>query len=110
VSVRKCLYIAEHFLATASAGKEILQRELGMRKSSRRWVPRSLNNAQKVACIEAAKETLRILQKSQTNDFDGSATGDQSWFQNTTASSKMFPPSAADVIPRTPPAVGTKKL
>jgi hypothetical protein len=37
-----------------------------------------LGDAQKVACVEAAKEILRILQKSETNDFDGIATGDES--------------------------------
>jgi hypothetical protein len=49
---------------------------------------------------------LRILQESKTNDFDGIGTGDDSWFQHATASSKMFSRSAADVIPRTWQAVG----
>jgi hypothetical protein len=51
----------------------------------------------------------RILQESETNDFDGISTGDKSWFQHTTYS-KMFAYSAADVIPRTQQAVGAKKL
>jgi hypothetical protein len=50
------------------------------------------------------------LQESETNDFDGIATGDECWFQHTTASSKMFARSAADVISRTRQAVGAKKL
>jgi hypothetical protein len=65
-----------------------------------------LSNAQKVARVEAAKEMLKILQKSETNDFNGMATGDESWFQHTMASSKMFARSAADVGPRTGQAVG----
>jgi hypothetical protein len=85
---------------TASTVKKILQRELGMRKSSRLWVPHSLSDAQKVARVEAAKEMLSILQKSETNDFDGFATNDESWFQHITASSKMFARSAAYVITR----------
>jgi hypothetical protein len=52
---------------------------------------------------------LRILQESETNDFDGIATGDESWFQHT-ASSKRFARSAADVIPRMWQAVGAEKL
>jgi hypothetical protein len=53
--------IAKRFLTTASLAKEILQRELGTRTFSRRWVPHSLSDAQKVARVEAAKEMLRIL-------------------------------------------------
>jgi hypothetical protein len=53
-----------------------------------------VSDAQKAACVEAAKEMLMILQEPETNDFDGIATGDESWFQHTTASSKMFTRSA----------------
>jgi hypothetical protein len=60
--------------------------------------------------VEAKKEMLRILHESETNDFDGIATGDESWFQHTTASSKIFVHSAADVIPRIGQAVGATKL
>jgi hypothetical protein len=67
-----------------------------------------LSDAQGVACGEAAKIMLRILQESETNDFDSIATSDESWFQHTTASLKMFAGSAADVFPRTPQAVGAK--
>jgi hypothetical protein len=48
---------------------------------------------------------LMVLQESETNNFDGIATGDQFWFQHTTASSKMFSSSAAGVIPRPGQAV-----
>jgi hypothetical protein len=53
---------------------------------------------------------LRILQESETSDFSGTATGDESWFQHTMASSKIFAPSAADVIPRTRQTVGAKNM
>jgi hypothetical protein len=52
---------------------------------------------------------LRIFQESETNDFDGIATGDEYWFEHTTSSSKMFASSAADVILRTRQAVGVKQ-
>jgi histone-lysine N-methyltransferase SETMAR len=71
-----------------------------MRKFLRHWAPHSLSDAQKVARVEAAKEILRILRESETNDFDGIAAG-ESWFQHTTAPSKTFARSAADIIPRT---------
>jgi hypothetical protein len=69
-----------------------------------------LSDAQKVAPVEGAKEPLRILQESETNDFDGVATGDKPWFQPTMASSKIFARSVADIMPRARKAVGAKKL
>jgi hypothetical protein len=47
--------IAKHFLTTASTVKEILQRELGMRKLSLRWISHSLSDAQNVARAKAVK-------------------------------------------------------
>jgi hypothetical protein len=67
-----------------------------------------LSDAQKVARVEATKAMLKIFQESETNDFDSVATADESWFQHTTASLKMFTRSATDVIPRTWQAVGAK--
>jgi hypothetical protein len=101
--------IKKHVPTTASTVKKILQRELGMRKFSRGWVPHLLIDAQKVAWVEAVKEMLKILQESEKNDFDSIATGDESWSQHTTASSKMLARSAADVMPRKRQAVGAKR-
>jgi hypothetical protein len=70
--------IAKQFLTNASTVEEILQREWGMTKFSRRCVSHSLSDAQIVTRVEAAKEMLKILQESETNDFDGMATGDES--------------------------------
>jgi hypothetical protein len=67
-----------------------------------------LSDGQKVARVEAAKELLRILQEVEMNDFDSIAAGDEFWSQHITVSSKMFARSAADVIPRTRPAIGAK--
>jgi transposase len=53
--------IAQHFLTTVPPIKEILQRELRMRKFPRRWVPHFLSPAQKVACVEASETILRVL-------------------------------------------------
>jgi hypothetical protein len=50
--------IAQHFLTTIPTIKDILQRELEMRKFSRRWMPHFLSPAQNVACIEASKTIL----------------------------------------------------
>jgi transposase len=53
--------IAQHFFTTVPTIKDILQRELGMRKFSRRWVPHFLSPTQKVAGVEASKTILRVL-------------------------------------------------
>jgi hypothetical protein len=48
--------IAQHFLTTVPTIKDILQRQLGMGKFSRRWVPHFLSSGQKVARVEASKK------------------------------------------------------
>jgi hypothetical protein len=50
--------ISQHFLTTAPPIKDILQRELGMRKFSRRWELHFLSPAQKVARVETSKTIL----------------------------------------------------
>jgi hypothetical protein len=50
--------IAQHFLTTVPTINNILQRELGMRKFSRRWMPDFLSPAQKAARVEASKTIL----------------------------------------------------
>jgi hypothetical protein len=70
--------ITKHFLVNPHTVKEILQRELGMRIFSRRWVPHSLTSAQRVARVDPSIEMLRILQESEENDFDGVTTHDES--------------------------------
>jgi hypothetical protein len=52
---------------------------------------------------------LRILQGSEANQFEGIATGDDSWFRDPCPSSEMFTRSPAEMIPRTPQAIGAKK-
>jgi hypothetical protein len=54
--------IAQHFSPAAPTITAILHRELGMRKSRRRWMPHFLSKAPKTVCVEALKEMLRILQ------------------------------------------------
>jgi hypothetical protein len=69
--------IAKYFLVTIPTVREILQKELGMKKFSRRWVPHSLSSVPKVATVEASKEILKILQESETNYFDEIATDNE---------------------------------
>jgi hypothetical protein len=52
---------------------------------------------------------LRILQGLEASQFEGIATGDESWFRYSYPSSRMFARSPAVVIPRTRQAIGAKK-
>jgi hypothetical protein len=67
--------ITQHFLTTVPTIKDILERELGMRQFSQRWVPHFLCPAQKVARVKASKTILRVLQDAESNDFEGIAKG-----------------------------------
>jgi hypothetical protein len=101
--------IAQHFLTTVPTIKDILQRELGMRKFSWRWMPHFLSPAQKVARVETSKIILQILQDAESNDFEGIATGDLSWFRGCHPSSTMFARAPSEVIPGTRQTIGAKK-
>jgi transposase len=50
--------IAQHFFTTVRMIKDILQRELGMRKFSWHWVPHFLSPAQNVGRVEGSKTML----------------------------------------------------
>jgi hypothetical protein len=82
--------LAQPFLTSVPAIKEILRGQLGLNKFSRRRLSHCLSPAQNVVCVEASKEMLRILHQSEKSHFKGNATGDESQFQNSDPSSKMF--------------------
>jgi hypothetical protein len=52
--------IAQHFLRTVPTIKDVLQRELGMRTFSRRWVPHFLSPAQNVALAKHQKQYCEL--------------------------------------------------
>jgi hypothetical protein len=57
----------QHSLTGVLTIKEILQRELGLKTVSRRWLPHVLSPTQKVAHVEASTEMLQILYESEEN-------------------------------------------
>jgi hypothetical protein len=101
--------IAQHFLTIVPTIKNIRQRELGMRKFSRRWIPHYPSPVQKVARVEASKTILPVLQDAESNDFEGIATNDESWFRYCYPSSTMFARAPSEVIPRTRQTIDAKK-
>jgi hypothetical protein len=101
--------IAQHFVTTVPTIKDVLQRDLRMRKFSRRWVSHFFSPAQKVAYVEEPKTILRVLQDAESNDFERIATGDESWFRYCYLSSIMFARAPSEVIPRTRQTIGAKR-
>jgi hypothetical protein len=55
--------IAEHFGQSKHIIKEILERELGLRRFSRKWVPHSLSDLQKADRKQMAINLLAILRR-----------------------------------------------
>jgi hypothetical protein len=51
---------------------------------------------------------LRVPQDAESHDFEGIATGDESWFRHYHPSS-MFVREPSEVIPRTRQTIGAKK-
>jgi hypothetical protein len=52
---------------------------------------------------------MRVLQDVESNDFEGIATGDESWFRYCYPPSTMFARAPSEVIPRTQQTIGAKK-
>jgi hypothetical protein len=98
-----------HFSVSATTVEEILARDLGLRKFTRRLVSQTLSDPQQVKRVEVSSELLRILNELEVDSVTGITTGDKSWFQCLYESSAIFPKSPDDVAPRTRPEIGVKK-
>jgi hypothetical protein len=74
-------------------------------KSYRSIIPVPLMNV----CFLTGTEMVRIRHESEENHFEGIATGDESWFQYSDPSAKMFAQSLTHVIPKTQQAIKMKQ-
>jgi hypothetical protein len=101
--------MSKQFSAHPTTIKEILRRDLRLKKFARRWLRHQLNPSQTVQRVEAAKLPLQILQMLQPNAFDGIASGDESWCQYVYMSNSMFAASRDLAATRTKDADRTKK-
>jgi len=102
--------MAEHFNLSHPTVKEILQREMGLRKFTRRWVPHLLTPSQKAERVDAANRMLEVLELKRSDFFEGITTGDESWFRYSYCSDHMYAESAEAVVPRVRLSVATKKV
>jgi hypothetical protein len=80
--------------------KEILRRELGLKKSSRRSVARLLSDDQKKLRVDASRKFFSLLGMSAEHHFEGITTGDESWFQCSFYSDSMFARSRESIVPK----------
>jgi hypothetical protein len=83
--------ITQHLLTVCSPVKEILTRQLGIRKFSRHSGSDLVGRAYKVSRVEASIERFKIRQESEVNDFEGIATGGEFWFQHISAPPECRP-------------------
>jgi transposase len=72
--------LSRHFDISPPTVKEILHRELGLRKYSPRWVPYEPSEGQKKCRVNQLEMLLDMLQLYAEHNFEGITTGDESWF------------------------------
>jgi transposase len=101
--------VSRHIDVSASTVKEIMTRELGLKKYTRRWVPHELSEDQKKFRVDQSRMPLDILQLYAEHNFEGIVTDHESWFRCSTYSDSTFAASAEDVIPRTKQNMSAKK-
>jgi hypothetical protein len=69
--------MSKHFHTSHSTIKEILSRQLGLRKFSRRRVPYPLSDDQKATRAPNSRALLAFLLLLQHNSFEGISTNDE---------------------------------
>jgi hypothetical protein len=102
--------MSRYFGVSLSTAKEVLSRELGFRKYARRWVPYLLEEAQKKCPRASAIELLELLPGGEASDFDGTTTGDESWFDHHYELREMFAASREKVAPFVRTHLGVQKF
>jgi histone-lysine N-methyltransferase SETMAR len=75
-----CKCLARHFRVAKATCLRILRDELGLQKFNLRWVPHTLNPAQKRNRVTFSRALLEVLHREQGNNFEHVITGDESWF------------------------------
>jgi hypothetical protein len=92
--------ISRHLDLSPSTVKEMLRRELGLKKFNRRWVPHLLSDDQKEFQVDASHKVLSMLGMYAEYNFEGITTGEESWFQYSSCFDSMFAGSRENALPR----------
>jgi hypothetical protein len=80
--------------------KEILRRELGPKKFSRRSVPHLVSDQQKKLRVDASRKLLSVLGMYAEHNFEGITIRDKYWFQYSSYSDSIFADSRESFVPR----------
>jgi hypothetical protein len=102
--------IATHFNVSHFTVKDILSRELRLRKFSRRRVPHQLSDPQKNFHVDTSVELLTLLDQYFELHFGRIATGDEAWVGHFIESNLIFGRRCEEVIPRLRPGIWIKKV
>jgi hypothetical protein len=102
--------MSRHFGVSPSTLKEAFIRELEFRKHARRWVPHWLDDARKNHWRESVIELFELLRRREAYDFDGIATGDESWFHYHWEPREMFAASREKVTLFVRTELGVQKV
>jgi hypothetical protein len=102
--------IAQHFDLFQSPIKDIIERELGLRQFSRRWLPHSLSESEKAHRVATASDLLTLLRGQALLSFSRILTGGKSWFLDLCQCDHMFAASRDEVISRRNPPLALGKL
>jgi hypothetical protein len=86
-----------HFSVDRAASKSSLDRELGLRNFTGRWVPHILSAEHNLRRVTESLSLLTILANLVEKNFQGIITGDESWFADLIESDVMFASSPAEV-------------
>jgi hypothetical protein len=92
--------MSTHFRISPPTVKEILGRELGLEKFSRRWVAHLLSDDHQKCRIAGSHELLSLLRACAESNFDTISTGDESWFENKSSPNLMFAEPREKAVPR----------
>jgi hypothetical protein len=72
--------MAGHFSVDRATIMNIVNRELGLRKFTHRWMPHILSTEQKLRRVKDFQGLLTILANIVEKNFQRITTGDESWF------------------------------
>jgi hypothetical protein len=102
--------ISRRFCISLSSVKEIPRRELGLEKSSRRWVYDLLSDDRKKLQVDVSRKLLSLLGMYAEHHFEGIAAGDESRFRCSSYSDSMFAGSRENAVPRIRCDISGQKL
>jgi transposase len=90
--------MSRHFNISPPTVKQILSREPGLEKCTRRRAPCELSEDQKKFRVDESRMLLDILHSYAEHNGERIATGDESWFRYSTYVDSLFAPSLEDVV------------